>query len=64
MFTLVYNPGGQLLYEGGYRPHKKNSSTRVVFQEQTMYMRTSLRGAKYAKLGNKAVFLAMFTNIG
>ena len=43
---------------------KKNHIIRVVFQDQAMYVRTSLMGAKTCKLGEKGVFLVMFTNFG
>ena len=37
---------------------------RVVFQDQAMYVRTSFRGPKTCKIGEKGVFLVMFTNFG
>ena len=37
----VIIPGGALVFEVGYHPHKKkNYVIRVVFQEQAMYART------------------------
>ena len=35
---------------------KKIHVIRVVFQDQAMYVHTSLRGAKSCKIGNKGVF--------
>ena len=43
---------------------KKNHITRVVFQDQAMYARTSFRGAKTCKIGKKGVFLVILTNFG
>ena len=38
---------------------KKNHITRVVFQDQTMHVCTTIMGAKHAKLGEKHVLLAI-----
>ena len=53
---------GPLVYEVGYHPRKKNHVIKVVFQDQTMYARTSFRGAKTCKIGKKGVFLVILTN--
>ena len=58
------SPGGPLVFEVGYHPPKKIHVIRVVFQDQTMYMRTSFRGAKTCKIGESGVFLVMFTHFG
>ena len=48
----------------GYHPRKKiHVITRVVFQDQSMYGRTSFRGAKTYKIGKKGVFLIILTNL-
>ena len=39
---MSYSWGGALVYEGGYHPHKKVHVIRVIFQDQMMYVRTSL----------------------
>ena len=39
-------PGGPLVFQGGYHPRKKIHVIRVVFQDQTMYARTSFRVSK------------------
>ena len=36
--------GGVLVFQGGYHPRKTKHVIRVVFQDQTMYARTSFRG--------------------
>ena len=41
---------------------KKIHVIRVVFQDQTMYARTSFRGAKMCKIGKKGMFLVISTN--
>ena len=56
--------GGPLVFEVGYHPCKKIRVIRVVFQDQTMYARTSFRGAKRCKIGKKGVFLVIVTNFG
>ena len=56
--------GGQLVFEVGYHPRKKNHVIRVVFQDQAMYARTSFRGSKTSKIGKKGVFLVMVTSFG
>ena len=38
--------GGALVFEVGYHPRKKNHVIGVVFQDQAMYARASIRGAK------------------
>ena len=43
---LVYTPGEPLVFQGGYHPRKKIHVIRVVFQDQTMYARTSFRVSK------------------
>ena len=45
------NRGGALVFEVGYHP--KIHVIRVVFQDQSMYARTSFRGAKTCKIGKK-----------
>ena len=42
----VQAPGGPLVFQGGYHPRKKIHVIRVVFQDQTMYARTSFRVSK------------------
>ena len=37
---------------------------RAVFQDQAMYVRTSLRGAKTCKIGKNGMFLVILTNFG
>ena len=49
--------GGALVFEVGYHPRKKIHVIRVVFQDQAMYARTSVRGAKTCKIAKKGVFL-------
>ena len=43
---LEETPGGPLVFQGGYHPRKKIHVIRVVFQDQTMYARTSFRVSK------------------
>ena len=50
---LLPRGGGPLVFQGGYHPRKKNHVIRVVFQDQTMYARTSFRVSKHAKLKKK-----------
>ena len=40
----------------GYQAGPKIHVTRVVFQDQALYARTSFRGAKTCKIGKKGVF--------
>ena len=40
------SPGGPLVFQGGYHPRKKIHVIRVIFQDQTMYARTSFRVSK------------------
>ena len=49
---------GALVFEVGYHPRKKKKIhvLRVVFQDNTMYVRTSFRGAKTSPIGKKGVF--------
>ena len=57
MQQIVLSPGGgALVFEVGYNPRKKIYVIRVVFQDQAMYVRTSLRGAKTCKTGKKVCF--------
>ena len=53
-------PGGLLVFEVGHHPRKKIHVIRVVFQDQTMYARTSFRGAKTCKIGKKGMFLVIW----
>ena len=57
-------PGGPLVSEVGYHPRKKIHVIRVVFQDQSMYARTSFRGAKTCKIGKKGMFLVILTIFG
>ena len=57
-------PGGPPECQGGYQARPKIRVIRFVFQDQALYARTSFRGAKRAKLGEKSVFLAIKTNFG
>ena len=51
-------PGlGALVFEGGYHPHKPKHVIRVVFQDQVMYARRSLKQRKSPKLEKKGVCL-------
>ena len=56
--------GGALVFEVGYHPRKKNHVIRVAFQDQAVYVHTSFRGSKTCKIGEKSVFLVMFTKFG
>ena len=65
VFVFVsHPPGGLLVFEVGYHPRKKIHVIRVVFQDQTMYARTSFRGAKTCKIGKKGMFFGHMTNFG
>ena len=55
---------GPLVFEVGYHPRKNIHVIMVVFQDQTMYARTSLRGAKTCKIGKKGMFLVILTKFG
>ena len=55
--------GGALVFEVGYHPRKKIPVIRVVFQDQAMYARTSIRVQKHAKLEKRCVF-GHITNFG
>ena len=66
---LLQVPGGHLYLKLNIILVKKNKKKkknihviRVVFQDQAMYARTSFRGAKRAKLGEKSMFLVILTN--
>ena len=48
----------------GYQAHPKIHVIRVVFQDQALYVCTSLWGAKTCKIGKKGVFLVIQTNFG
>ena len=54
--------GGHLYLKLDTTLVKKNHVIRVVFQDQAMYARTSLRGAKTCKIGKKGVFFVILTN--
>ena len=56
MFYTRGRGAGALVFKVGYHLHKKIHVIRVVFQDQAMYLRTSFRGAKCAKLGEKRCF--------
>ena len=43
--------GRALVFEAEYHPRKEKNHIRVVFQDQAMYARTSLRGANACKIG-------------
>ena len=43
------------IFKAAYHPHKKNHIIRVVLQDQAMYARTSLSGAKTCKIFFKKV---------
>ena len=43
----------------GYQARPKIHIIRVVFQDQTLYARTSFRGAKTCKIGKEGVFLVI-----
>ena len=45
--------GGHSNVKGGYQAHPKIHLIRVVFQDQALYARTSLRGTKTCKIGKK-----------
>ena len=47
---------GATEYQGGYQAHPKIHVIRVVFQDQALYVRTSFRGAKHAKLEKRVCF--------
>ena len=53
----LFARGGPLVFEVGYHPRKKIHVIRVVCQDQAMYARTSVRGAKTCKIAKKGVFL-------
>ena len=44
--SSMHTPGGPLVFQGGYHPGKKIHVIRVIFQDQTMYARTSFRVSK------------------
>ena len=51
IYLLCWGPysrggGGPLVFQGGCHPRKKINIIRVVFQDQTMYARTSFRVSK------------------
>ena len=46
-------PGGTLKFQGGYQARPKIHVIRVVFQNQALYTRTSLRDTKTCKIGKK-----------
>ena len=48
----------------GYQARPKIHVIRVVFQDQALYVRTLLWGAKTCKIGKKGVFLVIQTNFG
>ena len=52
-------PRGPLECQGGYQARPKIHVIRVVFQDQSLYARTSFRGAKTCKIGKKGVFLVI-----
>ena len=49
------SPGGPLAFQGGYHPRKKIHVIRVVFQDQTMYARTSFRVSKTCQIEKKGM---------
>ena len=65
-FFLSNGGGGALVFEDGYHPRQKIHVIRVVFQDQTMYVRTSFKGAKNVQnwKKKKGVFLVILTNFG
>ena len=50
------DPGGHLYLKLDIILVKKIHIIRVVFQDQAMYVRTSFRGAKHAKLEKRVYF--------
>ena len=54
------SPGGPLVFQGGYHPRKKIHVIRVVFQDQTMYARTSFRVSKNMLKGMKILYKYVF----
>ena len=50
--------------QGGYQDRPKIHVTRVVFQDQAMYPRTSFRGAKTCKIGNVFSHIHCRANFG
>ena len=54
--------GALLVFEVGYPSCKKIYVIRLVFQDQLMYVCTSLKGAKTFIIVEKGVFLVMLTN--
>ena len=63
---FLSNRGGHLYLKMDIILVKKIHVIRVVFQDQTMYVRTSFKGAKTCKIGGggKGVFLVILTNFG